>query len=90
MAGVGEDDVGNGEEGIVEGGVRGSVDVEGRFLDTDADHGYQTGGDDGDESCIVSMSRPRAGLTYMIWRDRTPSAAFGAAYKECSQSFQRW
>ena len=49
VAGVGEDDVGDGEEGRGEAALHGGVDVVVWFGDADADHGDEHGADDGDE-----------------------------------------
>lgn len=51
VAGIGEDDVGDGQEAFGEGDGAGGgdVDVAGGWGDADADHGYHHGGDDGDE-----------------------------------------
>lgn len=46
---VGEDDVGDGGERVVEVGLGGDVDVAALELDTDGDHGDQDGGEDTDK-----------------------------------------
>lgn len=65
VSGIGEDDVGDGEEGRGKAAFQGGVDVVIRFGDANADHGDEDGTDDGNEGDDGEVGdlveRPRQG-----------------------------